>query len=226
MKKRKDPFKGKLADYDTLVNNLHDKVNTNMVLWNIPAAIVAAILALLTPWNMAWAISSVKASATSTDRKKTNLARAALSKYLRPFVQTFIMRNDNMSDADITSCGFQPYDRTKTKIGRPDTIPVMEYRSGNIHVIDAYFRQGAKQPGVQNRGKPLNVRFCKLVYFIGDNPPVNPAQFTIVLFGSKSPFHIMFDAADAGKKVTFAACWVSESNLDGDWTDLQTMNIS
>src|SRR5260221_623932 len=109
MKKRKDPLSGPLDKYDTFVNNLHGQVNTNMVLWNIPAVIVAAILALLTPWNTKYAISKVNATATSADREATGLARKALTKYLRPFVMTLIMRNANMNDADIINCGLQPY---------------------------------------------------------------------------------------------------------------------
>jgi hypothetical protein len=226
MKKRKDPLSGELSEYDTFVNNLYDQVNANLIPWNIPAAVAAAILALLTIWNAKWAVSKVKATATSGDRTATQTARKNLTAYLRPFVQTLIMRNANMSDEDIIDCGLEPYDRTRTKIGRPDTVPNMEYRNGGIHIIDAFFRQGAKQPGVNNRGKPLNVAFCKVAYFIGDEPPANPATFPHVLTSSRSPFHIVFDAEDARKKVWFAACWLSESNLDGDWTEVQMLNIA
>jgi hypothetical protein len=187
---------------------------------------VAAILALLTPWSTAWAVSKNKNTATSADREATQLARRNLTAYLRPFVQTLIMRNANMTDDDIKACGLEPYDKTRTKVTRPDTVPNMEYRNGSVHVINAFFRQGAKQKGVNNRGKPVNVGFCKIAYFIGANPPSNPAEFPRVILASKSPVHIVFDGDDAGEKVTFAACWVSVNNLDGDWTEYQSFNIS
>src|SRR4051812_29675089 len=101
MKLRKDLFGQPLANYDTFVNNLLNQVNTNMVAWNIPAPIVAVILALLTTWNLKWAASKNKTAATSGDRTATRNARKALTAYLRPFIQTFIMRNANITDANI-----------------------------------------------------------------------------------------------------------------------------
>jgi hypothetical protein len=226
MRKRKDPLNGKLTNYHIFVNNLYDRANTNQLSWNIPAPAVTAILPLLNKWNMKWAISKVKATAKSTDRKATTTARKNLTKYLRPFIQKYITRNTNLNDADVITCGLQPYDKTRTRIGRPDTIPVMEYVSSGAHTIDAYYRQGAKQKGVQNRGKPLHVAFCKVVYFIGDNPPPNPSDFPRMKMEKRSPVHIVFDAEDARQRVSIAACWVSESMLDGDWTAVQTMNIA
>jgi hypothetical protein len=226
MRKRKDVLNGKLAIYDTFVNNLYDKANANHLAWNIPATVIAAILALLGEWNARWAISKVKSDAKTGDRKATATARSNLTKYLRPFVLVYIMHNENLADDDIVSCGLLPYDKTRTRIGRPDTVPVMEYRSGNAHTIDVFYRQGAKQKGVQNRGKPFHVASCKVAYFIGDNPPADPKDFTQVILGKSSPIHLVFNAELARKKITFAACWVSESLLDGNWTVLQTRHIT
>jgi hypothetical protein len=223
--KRKDILNGKLAEYDTFVNNLYSKCNANMVTWNMPAAQMSDFLSLLNKWNAKWTISKMQNNALAKDRKATNIARKNLTKFLRPFVQVYVMRNANLTDADIVTCGLQPYDRTRTRVGRPDSIPSMEYKSATVHTIEVFYRQGAKQKGVKNRGKPLNVAFCKIRYSIGENPPKNIADFEHTVLITRSPGRIQFDGEDAGKKVTFAACWVSVSNLEGDSTNTQTLII-
>jgi hypothetical protein len=225
MKKKKDVFKKSNADYDTFVNQLYDAVNTNHIAWGIDPLIVAAILALLTPWSTFWAISKKKSASTSADKTNTRLARKALTAYLRPFVQTWIYRNTSMTDADIIICGLDPHDRVKSPVGKPATEPDMDYKYSGTHQLSAYYKQAPAEPGVSGRGKPAGVASVKIVYFIGDNPPADPAEFPKFIIGTRTPVKILFNATDAGKKVTLAACWVSTSNIDGDWTAVITLII-
>lgn len=225
MKKRKDPFWGKNADYDTFVNQLYNAVNTNHVAWGITPAVVAAILALLTPWSAAWLISKQKTTSTSGDRKITLLAKKALTVYLRPFVQISIYRNTLMTDADIVLCGLDPYDRVKSRVGKPETTPDMDYRVSGTHQVSAYYKQAPAMPGVGGRGKPAGVGLVKIAYFIGDHPPADPRDFAKMVTGSRSPVRIQLNAADAGQKLFLAACWISTSNIDGDWTGIVNMVV-
>ena len=228
MKKRKDVFKIGNGTYNTFVNQLYSQVNTNNVAWGILPAVVAAILDLLTPWNTLWAISQWKSTSTSTDRANTREARFALTAYLRPFVQTAIYRNPLMSDADIIACGLDPHDRVKSPVGKPPTVPAMEYKYGNPHQIKGYYKQAPAEPGVSGRGKPAGVGRIKIAYIItnGTEPiPANPDSFPRAKTGTRSPVKINFEATDSGKKVTLAACWVSTSNIDGDWSGVVTMIV-
>ena len=226
MKKRKDPFNAANAPYNITVNQLYNAVNANAVAWGIDPAIVAAILAVLTPWNTFYAISKERSTSTATDRENTAQARKALNDVLRPFVQSFIYRNALMTNADIITCGLNPYDRVKTPVKKPATVPDMDYRyTSNPHQINAFYKQAPAQPGVSRRGKPLGVGSVKIVYFIGDNPPADPAEFNRMKTGTRTPVKLQFNPLEAGRKVTFAACWVSTSLIDGEWTGLTTMFI-
>jgi hypothetical protein len=225
MKKKKDPFGKGNGPYDTLVNQLYNQVNTHLVAWGIDPAIAAAILALLTPWSTFWAISKNRSTSTSTDRSNTRAARKSLTAYLRPFAQASIYRNTLMSDTDIIACGLDAHDRVKSPVGKPTTVPNMDYKYTNTHQVSAYYRQAPASPGVSGRGKPPGVALVKVAYVItsgSETIPANPGDFPRIKTGKRSPLVINFDAADAGKKVTFATCWISTSNIDGDWDDVLT----
>jgi hypothetical protein len=232
MRKKKDPFTKPNGAYDTFVNQLYNQVNTNHVAWNILPATVAAILALLTPWNTLWPISKQKTTSTSTDRANTRLARKLLTAYLRPFVQASIYRNISMTDADIIACGLDPHDRVKSPVGKPTTEPAMDYKVSGTHLISAFYKQSPAEAGVSGRGKPVGVGLLKVALFISngtpeksDPAPASPDDFPKTITGRRSPVKILFNASDAGKKVTFAACWISTSNINGDWNEVLTMIV-
>jgi hypothetical protein len=225
MRERKDILNGKLPQYDTFVNRLYSKATANQAAWNIPASSLAAYLPLLNKWNLKWSVSKLKTKASSVDRTATTSARKNLTKFLRPFIQVHIMRNSELSDADILKCGLQPYKKKKSKSGKPRTAPWMHYVVKSSHNIEAFYRQAAEKKGVTSRGKPLHVAFCKIAYFIGEEPPSEPEDFPRTIITSSNGTAIKFKAADAGKKITFVACWVSTGNIDGNWSKPQSMYI-
>jgi hypothetical protein len=225
MRKKKDPFSKRNTDYDTFVNQLYKQVNANHAAWNIDITTVNAIALLLGKWNGYWAISKTRSTCTSKDRKNTSQARVALSKYLRRFVQVKIYRNINITDAGILACGLQPHDRSRKRNGKPQTVPNMSYKVTDAHQISAFYRQAPGADEVSRSGKPIGVESVKIVYFIGDNPPANPNEFPKTLFGKRSPMRIHFNPADAGRKVTFAACWISSNNLEGDCCAVITIRV-
>jgi hypothetical protein len=225
MARRKDPFGKSYEVFDTLVNNMYNKVDANQVAWRIDSTSVLAIFPLLNEWNDKWKISKHKATSTAVDRKATLSARKVLTKYLRPFVQKWIHYNRAMSEANIVACGFEPHIKTKHRIGKPDTEPDMQYKSKGTHMIEAYFRQQPGADGVSRRAKPDDVDSLLIAYIIDGGREADPEEFTKRITGRRSPLKIYFNPADAGKKVTFAACWLTKTLLQGNWCKLHTMII-
>ncbi len=224
-KKRKDPFNQALESYETFINTLYTTVNANAVAWDIDPLVVAAFLAVLTPFNTAYGVSKNKNSATATDRATTQGARGVVNKFARPFVQKWIFLNEKMDDADIVECGLEPKDRTKTPVGIPSTQPDMYLRPSTSHNIVASFRQPKGSPASSKRGKPPGVKSIRVAYFIGPNPPAEPGDYTKFISFSNTTGVIAFNAAEAGKPVTLASCWVNEKEEQGDWCEIQTINI-
>jgi hypothetical protein len=224
-KKRKDPFNTGNAAYDTFINQCYAAANANALAWGIPVNELAALLAVLTPFNVAWAISKNKSTATSVDRETTKIARAALTSVGRPFVQKWIQLNDQMSDADVISCGVEPRDKTKSAVGVPETEPDMYLKPLTSHNIRGSFKQPAGEDGSSKRGKPAGVKSVKVAYFIGANAPAEPRDYGKFISFTSTLGTISFDAADAGQPVTIAACWVNDKMEEGDYCEPQTLNV-
>jgi hypothetical protein len=225
MRERKDILNTGLDAYEIFVNQMYAAANANRVAWNISAATMAAYLVLLNKWNSKWSVSKNKKTANTVDRTETTTARKKLTKFLRPFVQIYIMRNTALTDADIIKCGLQPYKKTKTKSKKPKSSPLMIYVIKGSHIIEAFYSQAAGDKNVRSRGKPLNVAFCKIGYYIGDTPPTDPEDFPKTIITSNNGVRIKFKAVDARSKVTFIACWVSAGNIDGNWCRPQSMYV-
>jgi len=211
--------------YNSFVNILIAKVTAKATDWAIPLAVITALAGLLTKWNSMWAIASDKKNRSSVDVTNKKAARKALTTYLRPFIQTYIYDNSLLTSADITSCGLNPHSTTKTPAGIPGTVPEMQYKAGNDHTVKAYYKQEAGADGTTGRGKPDGVGHIEIASFVGATPPASPNDFTKLTIGTRSPVAVQFNAAQAGQPVTLAARWVSTSNLPGNWSNPQTVNV-
>jgi hypothetical protein len=224
-KKRKDPFTMGNDAYATFINQCYTAANANALAWGIPAPELAALLAVLTPFNTAWAISKNKTTATTVDRQTTKTARTALTSVGRLFVQKWILLNTLMTDADIKSCGLDPRDKTKTAIGIPQTQPDMYLKPLTSHNIKGSFKQPAGEDGSSKRGKPAGVKAVKVAYFVGANPPLEPRDYNRFVTFTTTEGTIAFSASDAGQPVIIAACWVNEKMEEGDYCEPQTLNV-
>jgi hypothetical protein len=224
-KKRKDPFGQKIAGYDTFINQLYNTVFANLVAWGIPAPVVAAFLAVLTPFNTSYAISKESSTATRVNRAATRGNRGIVNVFGRKFVKQWIYNNALMTDADIIACGLEPYAKTKTKSVRPTSVPDMFLKPMVSHNIKGFYRQPEEEQGVRKRGKPAGVKSVKVAFFVGANPPAEPAMYGNFLFFTSTEGILPFDAAEAGLKVTIASCWVNDVQVAGDWCEPVTMVI-
>ena len=120
-----DQFGGPDETYDTLVNQIMEEVTDNAADWDIDTTVIAAGATLLIAWSKIYAITKKKTKSNTTQRDKKDIARANLSKWMRKFVKVWIYANDSMDDGDVSDCGLKPHKTTKTKIGKPATVPLM-----------------------------------------------------------------------------------------------------
>jgi hypothetical protein len=224
-KKKKDPFTQKLSTYDTFINQLYNAVFANMVAWGIDPLVVAAFLAVLTPFNTAYAVSKEKTSATSVNRATTRQSRGVVNALARKFVQKWIYLNENMTDADIIACGLEPRDKTKTSIGAPDSVPNMILRPMTSHNIKGRFIHASGDNGSKKQNKPDGVKSVKVAIFVGKDIPDEPDDYGRFIDSTRVDVVIPFNSGLKGQDVTIAACWVNEKEQQGDWCEPMTMVI-
>ena len=116
-------------EFDTLQGILVAAVTLKLIPWDIPATELAKLTAKKTIWDAIWLIAKDKQNSTSAQKKAKDVARAGYSKVLRPFIQKWIYRNENMDDSDIETCGLKPRDPNHTPANIPDK-PVVKVKHG------------------------------------------------------------------------------------------------
>jgi hypothetical protein len=224
-KRRRDPFTQPLAGYSTFINQLYNAVFTNLVAWGIPPAVVAAFLAVLTPFNTAYAISKEASTSTRVNRATTRGTRAIANALARAFVKQWIFANANMTDAEIIACGLEPYAKAKSKATKPATVPDMFLKPLVSHNIKGFWRQPEEEPGVRKRGKPTGVKFVRVAYFVGKDVPAEPDQYGNFIDFYSTDGILSFLSSQTGQPVTIASCWVNSVGTQGDWCEPQTVTI-
>lgn len=224
-KKKKDPWQQPAAKFNVWVNNLYAQCDEHEAAWLLDHPEVVMFLALLTPYNAAYEITKVKGASTTPQKTSTNSKRDALTKFGRKYVKKQIFLNDAMDDEAIELCGLDPHDATRTKKGKPEFIPEMAYKQSKPNGLLAYHRQAPDEEGVSARGLPAGCAKVKVYYLICDKKDI-PAEPDASTFpksktGARSPITIKGTATDGGRAILTAACYMSETDVEGDLSDVE-----
>ncbi len=232
---------GSDSAFDSRVNSCMTRVNLKKADWSIAQAEIDLVTPLLGVWNTIYGITKNKKLASSADREAKDLARKALSPVFSRFIEVNIYQNPNMNAADIKSCNLEPRKKTKTRAGKPQTVPQMEYMAAPSHIIKGYYHQQPGADGVSKRGKPKGVGRVEIAYMLIDFKPEpipnpnpnpdenpltkNPEDFPKRATGTRTPVQITFATTDAGKYAILSGRWVSTTNIPGDWGQLEVLMV-
>jgi hypothetical protein len=209
------------AEFDSFQQNLVSQVTTNMVLWNITAVALGVLTPLQTAWDAAWLVAKIKVNRSPAVIAAKRQARSAYEAALRNFIQASIYRNTAMNDGDIELCGLRPYDRTRTPMPVPTTLPIVNLQRapGNFFVV-RFFRLD-DETGAIRRGKPDKVAKIEFAYSLGTQP-ANPDATEEHRIATKGPIRVEVPLMFNGQTVWFYARWKNVYDLPGPWTDLDS----
>ena len=233
-----DQFGGPDETYDTLVNQIMKQTSDNAAIWNIDPLVIAVGQPLLDVWNKKYGITKTKTTSNTSDREKTDLARVNLTKWMRKYVKVYIYENDSMDDGDVSACGLKPHKTTKTKIGKPATVPLMAMQAGNPPNIKSFYRQQPDAKGVKKRGKPEGVARVETAIFIclplppDDKgviafavPPDSADDYGRIDDGTRTPMILPFKSKYSGLIIYTCSRWVTATGIKGDWSAPQSFRI-
>ena len=196
--------------------------NANKVAWVIDNAYLTALNASQLIWAAAWLIVS-SGNCTSAQRTACRTAKKNYLALLRPFIQSFIMYNTNISDAQITELGLKRRGKG-SPVPAPTTVPIVEVLPVFIHKSKLFFRQQPDAEGVSRRGKPKGVKFIEIAHSINVEPN-SPEDCPNKNLVSRSPQVITFHEAQAGQIVYYYARWISSRGEPGEYTNRQQFMI-
>jgi hypothetical protein len=223
MSKLPDQFDGPEEEYDTLVNGMYNELNGLPAPGiGIPATTMTAYDTLLTPYNASYAIAKHKNTSTKTQQTTYHTNRAKLTNFLRPFVKMWLYDNDACEDDVITAAGMRLHSTTRTsREGKPSEIPVFVAEPALSHTFHVIIHTSTG-----NTGKPVGVHCTRIRYFVGANPPADPADFAKFQDYTKNPMELVLLATNAGMPIAMAACYVSESgSIEGNYSAIISTNV-
>jgi hypothetical protein len=133
---------------------------------------------------------------------------------LRKFIQNHLVHNDAMTPEILAEMGL---DSSDAGGGGSDQPPVVTVDTSVIRELGlSHSVKGSKR-----KGKPHKTHGCKYRWMIGDHPPASIAELVNAEVATGQSLRLKFSEADRGKKVYFAACWVTESgDKDGEYSEI------
>jgi hypothetical protein len=215
-----DQFAVSDAEFTVTVNNNLKYCTANQADLGISKKDLDTYTLKNTVWNSSWEKAKDPSHATVVDVAAKNDAKTDLLKFLRPFVKKVFYNNPDISDSMILDAGLRPHSKTKTSYGKPKETPTFEVvpLAANTLQIITRNEQGKKS-------KPAGVLLIRTRYFIGENPPSDPADFPKFVDATKNPIKIFFNKADAGKDLTIAICYVGNNGVEGAYGIVVTIKV-
>lgn len=181
------------------------------------AASNAYIVALLIATNPA-----TRTSPTIADK---DAAKASALFIIRPYAVQ-ISLNTSVGNMDKVAIGVTVRSNTPTPIPSPVVAPTIEF----LGAIPLQQQLQIRQPGSTSKAKPEGCIGIQVARTVGTVAATDPNQLTVIGTYGKTPMIQTFGAEDQGKKVTYAARYVTRSgpagvSQAGPWSALLTVVV-
>ena len=215
MGKNRDYIPGDDDGFNTFVNNMYAKVMAKKGPWNIPTSAVNQFINFLNAWNPAYALVKDPNTNTRPNKRKKNTVRKALQDFVRQFVKQYLAFNPAVKDNDKKSMKLTVPDKEPTDRELPDDPPDIELKKSGVGYQKIH-AQNFEDPDFD--GVPDEVSHIRAAWHIGDDPPVNPRDFSTKKDFSTALFQIDFKPEDSGKKVHIAIRYIGHRGQEGKWS--------
>jgi hypothetical protein len=194
--------------------NLYTYALSKYSTWNVPSP-QTTLESPLTAFETAFTATQ-NPNRGKVDVLTKNEARVALEAVMRTYVKAYLSFNPAVSDADREQMGITVYDKTKTPVPPPSTIPEAEIDSSIIRQLTIHY----KDNGSEKRGKPQGVHGVEIVWVIMDTVPTAMEEFQNSAFDTASPYTFIFDENQRGKKAFFCLRWENAKGEKGPWSEI------
>ena len=190
-------------------------VSPKLASFNIPEGSVSPIQAQLAAYEAAFATAQ-DPNRGKVDIYNKNDTRDTLKSSIRVFVRAYLAHNPAVSDADKERMGLPLYDKSRSSVPAPATIPELELDSSIIRHISVHFRDA----GSEKRGKPAHVHGIELRWAVRDNPPSSVEDLAKSAYDTASPYTFKFDEPERGKTLYICPRWENNKGDAGPWGEI------
>ena len=201
-----DQFKLSDANFDTKIGTNHTYSKTNATRLVIPTTVITHYDLLVDSWVDLYGIAKETQTASPSDHASKNDAKDKSIAFLRPFVKLYYYDNPAATADDIRLAALMVHSTAKSKTALDTTeIPVVEYTPLKGRLMDFVCKNSSGK-----KAKPKGMVFFRARFFVGINPPADPALFTRFKDFNKHPIQLAFTAAESGQQVSVAFCYVTK----------------
>jgi len=174
--------------------NFVDKAVANQLAWKLVTGNVTTLLALQKIYLDFYKISANKRNCTPTDTQNTREARKIFIKALRTMGISEMKFNDNMTDAERTSCGVVNNSKSRTVAVVANVSPIVAKKGLSDLNMKLSFTAPQTIPAITGQNEVIiNVGF----YAIGDPIPTEAECKLSLVMNTKSGV-ITFDPSKKG----------------------------
>jgi hypothetical protein len=151
-------------------------------------------------------------SANSTANRivKDTCKKAAIAA-MQDFARYNIRLNRQMSEAQKLFYGVRTPDTTPTHVSAPASFPEADVITSIIRQLTIIFWDSI----TKKRAKPYGVHGAEILWAILDHEPASIKELVNSDFDTASPFTLVFDENERGKRVYFCLRWETTTNLKG-----------
>jgi hypothetical protein len=145
-------------------------------------------------------------------------ARKAFTPVYRQLYTGLLKQNPLVAETDLVAMNLPERPAGgRSPVPVPHTTPEAEIVLPSPAVIEVHFRDA----GSDHVAKPRGVHGAEIAWAILDAAPVNWGQLTHTRFGTHTPFHLVFEGDQRGKRLYFALRWENTRGKKGPWSNIQ-----
>ncbi len=212
----RDQFRLADPDFDVFQDGVKSYSITKKTELAISVSNITNITSKSADWSAFFAISKNKKTASQVDNENTRAMKSKYIQFLRPFVKQCFYDNPLATNADILAAGLQTHSESRERSAIvSDEVPSVtaEPKAGHVMLFHCLNAAGKV-------AKPAKMVFLRVKWFAGADAPTDPTLFTCFKDFSAHPVQITFNAADAGKPLAFAVCYVTKKGPEAPFTTI------
>ena len=198
-------------------------LTTNATVLGVPAKTVASITTKVATYKSFHEITKDKNNCTSIDRENKNVSKKDMIAELRVIAKQYYYDNPAATSTMLMDAGLRARKVTSSKKSSGDTsidIPKVSNEPAKGHKIELECLNKA-----DTKGKPAGITLIRVKSCLGVNVPAETEDFPTFQDFSKHPIVLTFKAADAGKDLALAVCYVKKDGTEGPCCDVIFTNV-
>ena len=214
----KDQFRLSDDSAETKGSVLLADLTTNASVLGVPVKTLTATTTKVATYKGFIAKTKDKNNCTSVDKENKNVSKKDMIADIRVIAKQYYYDNPAATSTMIMDAGLRPRKATSSKKSSGDTsidIPKVSIDPAKGHKIGLKCLNSA-----DTKGKPADITLIRVKTNLGPTVPAEAKDFPAFQDFSKHPIVITFKAADAGKDLAIAVCYVRKDGTEGSCCDV------